>query len=42
MQWYASLVDRKNLALRVYLDAIRESMLSADGEDGVWLNLEMK
>jgi hypothetical protein len=39
MQWYASLVDRKNLALRTYLDAVREALFSADDEVGLCLNL---
>jgi hypothetical protein len=40
MQWYACLMDRKNMAVRVYLDAIRDLVL--DREDGACLNLDKK
>ena len=30
LQWYSALVDRKNLAVREYLDKIQESVLMVD------------
>lgn len=30
LQWYSALVDQKNLAVREYLDKIRESVLMVD------------
>jgi hypothetical protein len=32
LQWYSALVDRKNLAVREYLDKIRESVSMFDRE----------
>jgi len=32
MQWYATLVDKKNLRMREYLDHIRGAVLSMDDE----------
>jgi len=40
MQWYASLVDRKNMAMRVYLDAVHDLVL--DRENGMCLTLDKK
>ena len=34
MHWYATLVNRKNLMLREYLNLIRESVLSMEDQDG--------
>jgi hypothetical protein len=33
MQWYATLVDKKNLRMREYLDHIRGAVLSMNDED---------
>jgi len=33
MHWYAALVDKANLGLRTYLDAVRGAVLSMDDED---------
>jgi len=42
MQWYASLVDRKNMALHKYLNAIRGSILSGVLEQGVYKSLDLQ
>jgi hypothetical protein len=36
MVWYASLVDRKNMALHKYLDAVRGSILSGVPEESAY------
>jgi len=36
MQWYASLVDRKNMALHKYLNAVRGSILSVVAEQSAY------
>jgi hypothetical protein len=36
MLWYASLVDRKNMALHKYLDVARGSALSAVPEESAY------
>jgi len=33
MQWYATLVDKKNLRMREYLDHVRGAVLSMNDED---------
>jgi hypothetical protein len=33
MQWYATLVDKKNLRMREYLDHIRGAVLSMNDKD---------